>query len=112
MTPKTLHILLALLDGPLHGYGIKRAIEERTGGKVRMGPGTLYEAILRLEREGLIEEVPAPADEPAAGGPPRRFYALTRLGRTSAAEEVNRMADVVSYAVDRKLVSRRPGAGT
>ena len=108
MTPKTLHILLALLDGPLHGYGIKHAVEERTAGRVRLGPGTLYEAIQRLERDGLIEEVSAPADEPAAGGPPRRFYSLTRTGRTSAADEVTRMADVVRFATDRKLVPRHP----
>lgn len=109
MTSKTLHILLALLDGPLHGYGIKRSVEERTAGRVRIGPGTLYEAVSRLERDGLIKEVGAPPDEPPTGGPPRRFYSLTRLGRTNAAEEVSRLADLVRYAADRKLVPRHPG---
>jgi DNA-binding PadR family transcriptional regulator len=111
MTSKTLHILLALLDGPLHGYGIKHAVEQRTEGRVRIGPGTLYEAIQRLERDGLIHEVPAAADEPASGGPTRRFYDLTTVGRNAAADEVTRMADVVRFATDRKLVPRHPTRG-
>ena len=51
-----IHILLALADGARHGYAIKQDVEERTGGAIRLGPGTLYEAIQRLLDGGLIEE--------------------------------------------------------
>lgn len=104
MTTRTLQILLALAEGPLHGYGIKQSVEERTGGMVQLGSGTLYEAVHRLVGEGHIEEVPAPPDEPSSGGPPRRFYALTALGREALGEELRRMDAVVRYARGQDLL--------
>src|SRR5579863_6377687 len=84
------HILLALADGDLHGYGIMRQVEEQTGGRVRLGPGTLYSSIQALLEEGLIEEIEAP-DPPAGAGPRsnapkdrRRLYRLTSSGRKIA----------------------------
>ncbi len=106
MTTRTLQILLALLDGPLHGYGIKQAVEARTEGRVRLGSGTLYEAVARLVDAGHIEEVEAPSSEPSSGGPPRRFYALTADGRAALADEVRRLDSLVSYAKARDLLSR------
>ena len=50
-------ILLALAGEDLHGYGIMRQVEEQTGGRTRLGPGTLYTSIQGLLEEGLIEEV-------------------------------------------------------
>jgi DNA-binding PadR family transcriptional regulator len=105
VTTRTLQILLALLDGPLHGYGIRQAVEERTGGRVRLGSGTLYEAVHRLEEAGRIEEVPPPAHEPPSGGPPRRFYALTETGRAELAREVRRLESLVSWARERDLLA-------
>lgn len=105
MTTRTLQILLALLEGPLHGYGIKQAVGERTEGRVRLGSGTLYEAVHRLVDAGHIEEVEAPAGEPSSGGPPRRFYALTPRGREALAEEVRRLDSLVSYAKARDLLT-------
>lgn len=105
MTMRTLQILLALLEGPLHGYGIKQAVEERTKGRVRLGSGTLYEAVHRLVDAGHIEEVDAPPSEPSSGGPPRRFYRLTEAGREVLAEEVRRLDSLVSYAKARDLLS-------
>jgi len=105
MTTRTLQILLALLDGPLHGYGIKQAVEARTDGRVRLGSGTLYEAVHRLEEAGLTEEVAPPPGEPASGGPPRRFYALTPAGRAALADEVRRLDSLVSYAKERDLLA-------
>ncbi len=104
VTERTLQILLALVDGPLHGYGIKHSVEERTEGVVRMGSGTLYEAVQRLEEWGWIEEVPSPASEASSGGPPRRFYELTGEGRAALSEELHRMQDIVSYARGRDLL--------
>lgn len=109
MTTRTLQILLALAEGPLHGYGIKQAVEERTDGKVRLGSGTLYEAVHRLVGAGQIEEVDPPAGEPSSGGPPRRFYALTSLGRDALVEELRRMDEVVRFARGRKLLGQGRG---
>lgn len=108
MTTRTLQILLALAEGPLHGYGIKQRVEERTGGQVRLGSGTLYEAVHRLVQQRHIEEVEAPAEEPASGGPPRRFYALTPAGREALTDELRRMDAVVRYARGRDLLRDAP----
>ena len=103
MTTRTLQILLALAEGPLHGYGIKQRVEERTDGRVRLGSGTLYEAVHRLLEQSVIEEVDALPGEPTSGGPPRRFYALTGAGRDLLREELDRMDAVVRYARGRDL---------
>jgi DNA-binding PadR family transcriptional regulator len=58
----------------------------------------LYEVIHRLVEGGQIAEVDAPTDEPASGGPPRRFYALSQAGRVELRSELERMDDVVRYA--------------
>ena len=108
MTSRSLQMLLALVDGPLHGYGIRQIVEERTRGAVRLGSGTLYDGVGRLVEEGLIQEVPAPPDEPTSGGPPRRFYALTRVGRAALREELRRMDEVVRFARGRKLIGEEP----
>jgi DNA-binding PadR family transcriptional regulator len=104
VTERTLQILLALADGPLHGYGIKRAVEDRTDGTVRLGAGTLYEAIQRLVVEGRIREVGAPADAETSSGPPRRFYDLTDTGREALRDELRRLRDIVHYAEARALL--------
>ncbi len=105
MTTRTLQILLALVEGPLHGYGIKQKVEDRTSGQVRLGSGTLYEGVHRLVERGHIDEVSPPADEPVSGGPPRRFYALTPAGRDALREEIGRMDAVVRYARGQDLLS-------
>ncbi len=108
MTTRTLQILLALAEGPVHGYGIKQRVEERTDGEVRLGSGTLYEAVHRLEQQAWIEEVPSPEEEAASGGPPRRFYALTGRGREALREELRRMDAVVRYARRCDLIEDAP----
>jgi DNA-binding PadR family transcriptional regulator len=104
MTTRTFQILFALAEGPLHGYGIRQRVEERTDGEVRLGSGTLYEAIHRLQESGTIEEVDPPADEPSSGGPRRRFYALTSDGRAALAKELRRMDEAVRIARGLELL--------
>jgi len=105
VTPKTLQILMALSDGPLHGYGIKAAVEDRTRGEVTIGPGTLYESIHRLLEKGWLKEVPEGVeDAPPSGGPPRRFYALTSSGREAAREELGRLAELVQQGQEKGLL--------
>lgn len=95
LTPVTFHILLALLDGPHHGYGVKRIVEERTDNAVSLSAGTLYTAVQRLDRSGLIEEVDPPGDLEDGASSRWRFYTVTALGREVVAAELSRLeADV------------------
>lgn len=96
MTRTTFQILVALLRETKHGYRVKKEIEERTRGEVRLGAGTLYEALHRLERQGLVEEKPAPAGE--SGNPRWRFYRTTASGRKAVESELLRMESDVVHA--------------
>ena len=96
LSPQVLHILLALADGECHGYGIMQEVEERTGGEVRLGPGTLYGAIRRLREDGLIEEQPGPDER-------RRIYRLTSYGREVARLEVERLEALYAAAKAKLL---------
>src|SRR5688572_31431472 len=101
LTPIGFEVLLSLAGGPLHGYGIKLDIEERTQGEVSLGSGTLYQAIQRLEREGLIAE----ADVRGAGDARRgRSYRLTPGGRAALTAHLGRLSRLVDYARSRKLL--------
>ena len=93
-----IHILLALADGARHGYAIKQEVEARTGGAIRLGPGTLYEAIQRLEEGGLIEEGQG-AEEPANGqAAQRRYYSLTERGWDVLHRELRHLGHIVDHA--------------
>ena len=91
LTRNEFHVLLALLDGPRHGYGIMQDVEALTAGELRLGPGTLYTAIARLERSGLIDECEADADR-------RRCYRITRKGKSAASQEAERLLALVRAA--------------
>jgi DNA-binding PadR family transcriptional regulator len=100
LSVSVLHIMLVLADGPHHGYAIKQDVEERTDGAVRLGPGTLYEAIQRLEDGGLIEEAPAHRlAEPTNGQEAqRRYYQLTESGWTTLRQEMRALGQLVDAA--------------
>ena len=102
LTPIGFEVLLSLASGPLHGYGIKLDVEARTAGELSLGSGTLYQAIARLEREGLIAEAPAPrgAADPRRG----RIYRLEPLGRASLDHHLRRLRRALDYARARKLL--------
>jgi DNA-binding PadR family transcriptional regulator len=88
------HILLSLAGQEQHGYGIMQEVLERTRGKVRLWPATLYGSLKRLIDEGLIEESderPAPELDDAR----RRYYKLTRLGRRVLDLECERLEELV-----------------
>ena len=101
MSDQVFHILLSLLDGPLHGYGIIQAVEARTGGAFTIGSGTLYSAIKRMESDGWIERVKGPKGD----GPPRKHYRLTPAGREVAIGEARRVTELAGYV--RELLPER-----
>ena len=82
------HVLVCLVEGEQHGYGIMQDVLEHTDGKVRLWPATLYGSLKRLIKEGLIVESaarPAPEFDDAR----RRYYALTPLGRRCSISRVS-----------------------
>lgn len=97
------HILLALGQGPSHGYAIGKDVEEQSGGRLDPTTGALYQALRRLTDEGLIE----PAHGPSDADERRRYFALTRLGRKAAVGEVRRLEALVRAARKRKLYPQR-----
>jgi DNA-binding PadR family transcriptional regulator len=104
LTPAVLHILLTLADGERHGYGIMREVEDRTGGEMRLGPGTLYGSIKRMLADGLIEESDERPD-PEMDDQRRRYYRITDFGRRVAGAEAERLQSLVSMAREKKLLS-------
>ena len=104
LTEPVFHILLSLSDSERHGYGIILDVEEATSGKVRLRTSTLYTAIRRLLREGLIEEIESAPDP--GGDDRRRVYRLTAWGRRSARAESRRVASLAAHARRRGLLAR------
>jgi DNA-binding PadR family transcriptional regulator len=96
-------ILLSLADGDLHGYAVMRQVEEQTGGRLRLGPGTLYSSIQALLEGNMIEEVVRP-DDPSLAPERRRFYRLTTAGRKLARAEAEKLADILRVARTRKIL--------
>src|ERR1700678_580927 len=82
-------IMLSLADGNLHGYAIMRQVEEQTGGRLRLGPGTLYGSIQALLEGKLIEEVERP-QATEVHQERRRYYRLTAVGRKLARAEAEK----------------------
>jgi DNA-binding PadR family transcriptional regulator len=88
------HIMLSLAGGEQHGYGIMQEVLNRTTGKVRLWPATLYGSIKRLIEADLIEESderPAPELDDAR----RRYYRLTVLGKHVLDAECERLQELV-----------------
>jgi DNA-binding PadR family transcriptional regulator len=91
MTDPTLLVLASLADGDKHGYAMMEDIERFAG--VRLGPGTLYGAITRLEERGWIRAV--------AAEDRRQPYTITALGRRHLEEQVSSLNAVVKAAQRR-----------
>jgi DNA-binding PadR family transcriptional regulator len=105
LTPRVYHVLLALAEGPLHGYGVILAVQELTEGVIVLRTGTLYILLRRLLDQRLIEECddrPGPDEDDER----RRYYRLTALGRDVLEAESVRLQAVVA-AARRALGLRR-----
>ena len=99
------HILLTLVGGEQHGYAIMQEVLERSDGKVRLWPATLYGSLKRLISAGLIVESagrPAPELDDAR----RRYYKLTPLGRQVLDLESQRLKDLVRVLDARRREAR------
>ena len=100
------HILVSLVGGEQHGYAIVQDVLERSQGKVRLWPATLYGSLKRLIQEGLIvesSERPAPEFDDAR----RRYYKLTPLGRRVLDLESQRLKDLVRILQARRQQESR-----
>ncbi len=106
LKPHWFHVLLSLADQDQHGYGIMQEVLERTGGKVRLWPATLYGTLKRLLEAELIEEsdVRPAADVDDAR---RRYYRLTRLGRRVLAAESQRLEELVRVIRAKRALTKR-----
>lgn len=100
-----LRILLALAGGENHGYAIMKSIEGATDGQFSVGPATLYRSIKRMLEQGLIAEVEDRPD-PEHDDERRRYYRLTRLGRSVLGGEIARLEELLAEA--RRQVWLRP----
>ena len=108
LTPAEFEILLALSDRERHGYGILLEVAERTQGRVRLRPGTLYRALQRLTSAGLVDESEERPD-PGLDDERRRYYRLTGLGRRVAIAEAERLVFLVDAARAKKLLRAPEG---
>jgi DNA-binding PadR family transcriptional regulator len=103
LSPATLHILLALAGGDLHGYGIIQEVVRHSDGHYKLGPGTLYDNLKKLMDAGLVADTPRSA---SAADDERRFYTLTMRGRSALSIEVDRLQSVVREARSRLRETR------
>ena len=97
LSPASVHILLALSESDLHGYGIMQSVKRQSGGTYKLGPGTLYANLDRLLASGLVGE----NERWQKDGETRREYSLTRSGEQALRLEVRRLRQVVDIARTR-----------
>jgi DNA-binding PadR family transcriptional regulator len=95
LKPKVLHILLALADGPRHGYSIMQEVAARTDGQVRVWPAAMYGTLRELQELDLIAES---EHRPLDDDERRRYFALTPLGERVLRAEVRRLETILEHA--------------
>ncbi len=100
MSPTLFHILVALADQDRHGYAIMLDVSARTGGEIKLSPGTLYGSIKRMLEDGWIVERDSDDER-------RRNYRLTPLGRRMAEGEASRLETVLRQARATGLLPKR-----
>ena len=104
LAPATLHILLSLAGEKMYGYAIMQEVARQSEGRFKLGPGTLYDNLQRLMKQGLVEECTGRSEE---DNPRRRYYRLSGLGRGVLTAEIERLRGVVDHA-QAHLKSLRP----
>jgi len=95
LKPRVLHVLLALADGPRHGYSIMQEVAARTDGQVRLWPAAMYGTLRELEElDWIAESDTRPSDDDER----RRYFGLTPLGTRVLGAEVRRLEAIVDHA--------------
>lgn len=103
LTPAVFHILFALSNEDLHGYGIMKRIESDTQGERTMGPGTLYGSLKRMLDSGLVIESGKRVD-PEMDDSRRIYYQITGSGKKALASELERFNRIVTLAQAHNLL--------
>ena len=98
LTPAVFHVLMALSDGPLHGYAVMKRVEEESG--IQMGPGTVYGSLQRLEDAGWVSAGSTDERDARRG----RAFELTASGRGSLVVEARRIARLSRLVDERGLL--------
>lgn len=106
LAPVDLLVLLALVDGDRHGYGIRQDVLELTDGAVELDAGNLYRSLRRLLKQGLVERLPAGQNPDA--DPRRRDYRLSQHGRETTAAEVARLDRLLGLDAACRLKAESP----
>jgi len=103
LKPVVFHILLALAEGDVHGYGVIQAVRSLSEGRIHLTTGPFYRHLAKLLDHGLVEESPERPldDDPRRGA----YYRLTRLGRDTLAAEGRRLASLVGATARLGLLS-------
>ena len=101
LRPADFHILMVLLEGELHGYGIMQAVVEQSSGAVQLEVGSLYRLIARMTEGGLVAESGQARDDSDR----RRYYRITTFGREVAQAEARRLEEVVRTARAHDLLT-------
>jgi DNA-binding PadR family transcriptional regulator len=96
LAPRDLLILAVLAEGPLHGYGLIKGVEERSSSGVLLDPGNLYRVLRRMREQGWIEDTAEDEER-------RRTHRITRAGRRVLKAELDRL--------ERLLADARPALG-
>lgn len=96
LTPAVFHVLLALAEGPRHGYAIMRTVRENVEGGRSIGPGTIYGTLQRIEEAGLVRELPVEGR--------RRSFELVPAGRAALEAEARRLARLAELVRDRRVL--------
>jgi len=91
LAPRDLLVLVVLADGPLHGYGIVKAVEERSETGVLLDPANLYRVLRRMREEGWVDECDDGSDR-------RRTHRITSWGQAVLRAEVERLDRLVRHA--------------
>lgn len=92
LKPKPFLLLLVLeQEGPLHGYAIKKTVQERSEGTVKIDPGGFYRLVARLEKDGMVRRTKRPAED---ADERRQYLAITDWGRAVLAAEARRIASL------------------
>ncbi|HKX14854.1 MAG TPA: PadR family transcriptional regulator [Propionibacteriaceae bacterium] len=109
LTTAGFQVLLALASGHSHGYAVMGFVDQLTGGRVRLGPGTLYRTLARLVADELVTD--SEATDPSAPHDARRhYYQLTPLGAQVVRDEAALLARVVAAADHAGLLDGTRGA--